>query len=76
MATRNLPTPPVTQIDVSLTIYDDDLSELDALVERVKILGGKFASRNRLLRIGSQLLLDLSPEQIIERLAAMPAYRK
>jgi hypothetical protein len=65
----------VARVDVSVTMYEDDLGELDALVDRVRSLGGRSANRNRLLRIATALLLEVPPDEIVARLATMPTAR-
>ena len=75
MATNFKP-PPMAQAQVSLTMYEDDLSQLDAMVERAKFAGGKYASRNRLIRIACLKLEEMTPEQIVAELAKLPITRR
>lgn len=74
MAT-NAVAPPVNLQQISASMYEDELDELDAMVERVRALGGKYSTRTRLLRVAVKRLMTLEPTQIVEELEKLPATR-
>lgn len=69
--------PKPTLVDTSISLYEDEFDQLQAIVERLKARNAKFATRTRLIRLALEQFLSTTPiEQIEAQLAELPTQRR